>query len=50
MELLEFKNKILVLCGVNNCDDVGKRLMTAVLSNDIKRQLFVMIAVKITGK
>lgn len=33
-ELLEFKNKILELCGVKEIKDVGKVLMSVVLEND----------------
>lgn len=35
MELLEFKNKMLKLCGVSEIGDIGDILMTAVLKHDI---------------
>ena len=35
MELLEFKNKMLKLCGVSEAGDIGDILMTAVLKHDI---------------
>lgn len=35
MELLEFKNKMLKLCGVSEAGDIGDILMAAVLKHDI---------------
>lgn len=35
MELLEFKNKILNLCGAEDVKDIGNTLMSVVLKNDI---------------
>lgn len=35
MELLEFKNKVFELCKVKEVDEIGNKLMNAVLNNDI---------------
>ena len=36
MELLEFKNKFLSLCKIENIKDIGKVLMSVVLQNDVE--------------
>lgn len=35
MELLEFKNKILKLCGIQNVEEIGNILLNVVLSHDV---------------